>query len=234
METKELLMTRRGWMFLVGFILWLLLVFWTGSAFWHHIDQLGESYKNAAKAGALASEFAVLAFICWHCFDKHIGVRKWSLIFSFALSAVILAHAGALRGINDATATRIAAEKRLSETLTGMSTQQQAGVRGDSTGTQRERLAKDRATKAQQAEIAKNAQAEAAKVIAESADKIKEASIFPAWYIEGWMYSLLFIVALAMVSWVFKLMMNSDIDADFDGKVDDEQAWKTHVELPKD
>lgn len=217
--TKQL-MSRRGAMFFVGFILWCLLVLWTGSAFWNHIDHLGENYQNAAKAGALASEFAVLALIYWHCFDPHLGVRKWALIFAFILPCVILSHAGALRGINDATAQRIAAEKRLTDTLTGMAREQQAGVRGDATGTQRERLAKDRATKQQQAEIAKNAQAEAAKAITESADKIKESAIFPAWYLDGWMYSFLFITALAFVSWIFRLMMDTDIDADFDGKVD--------------
>lgn len=210
-------------MFFVGFVLWCLLVLWTGSAFWNHIDHLGENYQNAAKAGALASEFAVLALLYWHCFDHHIGVRKWALIFAFLLPCVILSHAGALRGINDATAQRLAAEKRLADTLTGMSEKQQAGVKGDATGTQRERLAKDRATKQQQAEIAKNAQAEAAKAIAESSDKIKESAIFPAWYLDGWMYSFLFIAALACVSWIFRLQMNTDIDADFDGVPDSQQ-----------
>jgi len=232
MANKEL-MTRRGAMFFVGFILWLLLVLWTGSAFWNHIDQLGENYKNAAKAGALASEFAVLALIFWHCFDKHLGVRKWSLIFAFILPCIILSHAGALRGINDATAQRIAAEKRLAETLTGMSKDQQGAIRGSSTGTQRERMASDRAAKKEQTEIAKNAQAEAAKAIAESADKIKESSIFPPWYLDGWMYSMLFISALACVSWIFRLMMNSDIDADFDGRLDAEQNFPSHLEVPK-
>lgn len=232
-DNQKQLMSRRGAMFFVGFVLWLLLVLWTGSAFWNHIDHLGENYKNAAKAGALASEFAVLALIFWHCFDKHLGVRKWALIFAFLLPCIILSHAGALRGINDATAQRIEAEKRLSETLTGMSKEQQSGVKTDNSGTQRERLAKDRATKAQQAEIAKNAQAEAAKAISESADKIKESSIFPAWYLDGWMYSILFISALACVSWIFRLMMNTDIDADFDGKIDKPEEFPREIEVPK-
>lgn len=223
MANKDL-MTRRGSMFLVGFVVWLMLVFWTASAFWHHIDQLKENYQNAAKIGALASEFVILAMLCWHCFDKHIGVRKWSLIFSFTLSCIVLIHAGALRGMNDATAAQIGAEQRTAETLTKMSEGQAAVIQGSMVGTQRERLASDREAKAQQAEIAKNAQKEAAATIAASAEKVKESSIFPAWYLEGWMYSILFICALAMCSFIFKLMMNTDIDADFDGVIDSVQS----------
>lgn len=219
-------LNRRAQMALVGVGLWLLLALWSISAFWQHIDELGATYRTAAKCGAMAGEFALLALILWHCFDKHLGVRRWSLIFSFILSGVILIHAGALRGINEAQAAQIETEKRLAERLTEMSKEQAGGIRSVDTGTQKERLAKNRAAVAQQAEVAKAAQKEVAETVKASGDKVKDSSTLPRWYLDGWMYSILFIVSLAFVSIVFLLMMRGDIDADFDGIAD-------HLQRPR-
>ncbi len=216
-------LTRRAQMAFVGVGLWFLLALWSISAFWRHVDELGETYQTAAKCGAMASEFALLALVLWHCFDKHLGVRRWSLIFSFVLSGVILIHAGALRGITEAANAQIETEKRMADTLSQMSKEQASGIKADQTGTLRERLAKSRAALAQQAEIAKSAQKEVAATIAGSSDKVKESAILPRWYLDGWMYSLLFILSLGFVGIIFLLMMRDDVDSNFDGVRDKDQ-----------
>jgi hypothetical protein len=216
-------LSRRAQMAFVGVGLWLLLALWSISAFWQHIDELGATYQFAAKCGAMAGEFALLALVLWHCFDKHLGVRRWALILSFALASVILIHAGALRGINEAAAAQIGIEKRMAEQLAEMSKKQAAGITASDTGTQRERLAKNRAALAQQAEVAKAAQKEVAATIAGSVGTVKDSSILPRWYLDGWMYSLLFILSLAFVGAIFLLMMRDDIDSNFDGIPDSQQ-----------
>ena len=203
--------------------LWTFLLFWSASAFWNHIETLGGSHQTGSKIGALAGEFALLALILLHCFDKHIGVRFWGAVLGFILAAVILVHAGALRGMSEATTSQIAAEQRMKEALTDMSQKQAGSIKGDSTGTQRERLAKNRAAVAQQAEIAKNAQREVAGNIAASADKVKDQSILPRWYLDGWCYSVIFILGILFTTIEFLLMMRNDIDADFNGVADKEE-----------
>lgn len=215
---KQEFLTRRAQMALVGVALWLLLALWSLSAFWQHIDDLGPTYRLAAKCGAMAGEVALLALILWHCFDKHLGVRRWALIFSMILSAVILVHAGALRGMAEAQTAQIETEKRLTERLTEMSQKQSAAIKSVDTGTQRERLAKNKAALAKQAEVALAAQKEVAETVKTGADKVKNSSTLPRWYLDGWMYSILFIVSLACVGIIFLLMMNKDdIDANYDG-----------------
>jgi hypothetical protein len=196
---KENFITLRGQMAFVGIVLWFLLAAWSLSAFWQHIDELGATYPKVTKLGAMAGEVALAALIWWHCFSKHINVRKWSLIFSVALSAAILVHAGALRGMTEAHTAQLDAEKRLAETLTKMSKEQMQSTR-------------------RRAEVAKAAQKEVADAVKGSADKVKDSSILPRWYLDGWMYSVLFILSLAFVGCAFWMMMNrEDIDANFDG-----------------
>jgi hypothetical protein len=216
-------LTRRAQMAFVGIGMWLLLFFWTISAFWQHLDQLQPSYATMAKCGAVAGEFALLALVLWHCFDKHLGVRRWSLIFAFLLAGVLLSHGGALRGLHESATLQRETEQRMAEAMAKMTREQQAGIQASAGGTQRERLAKERQAKNAQAEIAKNAQAEVAKNIAAADDKIKESSIFPRWYLDGWMYSVIFILALGFVSIIGLLMMRGDVDADFDGILDRDQ-----------
>lgn len=221
---KNQFLSRRAQMAFVGLGLWLLLAAWSLSAFWHHIDALGESYRFAAKCGATAGEFALLALILWHCFDRHIGVRRWALILGFVLATVILVHAGALRGLNEARAARIETESRLTERLTAMSRDQAAAVGSSGAGlvangeTRQERAQIASKTASAQSEIARNAQAAVAAEITKTDEAVKAASILPVWYLNGWCYSLLFALSLAFVGVIFILMMNDeDIDQDFNG-----------------
>lgn len=208
-------LTRRAQMAFVGIGLWFFLALWSLSAFWEHIEQLGVKYPAATKAGAMAGELAILALILWHCFDKHIGVRRWSLIFAVVLSGAMLVHAGALRGMAEAQTAQIEAEKRLKETLTEMSKAQMGSASG-------------RFKSRTQQEIAIKAQEELAATVKAGADKIKDSSILPRWYLDGWMYSLLFILSLISVGIVSMLMMGNDVDANFNGVVDSQET-----EFPK-
>ena len=223
-NTNKSLMTQRGQMALMGGGMLLLLAFWSLSAFWEHIEVLQPAYPNAAKLGAMASEFALLCLLLLHCFNKRIGVRKWALIFTVLLGGLVLVHAGALRGMKEATIAQRDTETRMAEALGKMSAQQAEAIRADQYGTQRERLAKQRAALAQKAEVAKAAQKEVAGTISKSAETVKSNSILPKWYLDGWMYSALFLVSMLFLSITFAFMMRDDIDADFDGVVDAEQA----------
>lgn len=217
---KKDMMSRRAQMAFIGVGLWLFLAAWSISAFWQHIDELGATYRTGSRFGAIGAEFAGLMFVLLHCFSKHIGVRRWALVFSFVLGTVILVHTGALRGLSEATASQIATEKRMAETLTEMSQKQAQAITSDGIGTQRERLAKNRVAVAQKGELAKSAQKEVASTIVAGADKVKDSSIMPRWYLDGWMYGVIFITALLFTSILFGLMMRDDVDADFDGKID--------------
>lgn len=210
-------MTRRTRMALMGAGLWSLLAFWSISAFWEHIDELQPAYPLAAKAGALGSEFALLCFLLLHCFDKHIAVRKWSLVFSVILGGLVLIHAGALRGMREATIAQRDTEDRMATALSRMSSEQAAAIQADQTGTQRERLAKARVAVKEKGEVARNAQREVAATIAKSNETVKANSILPKWYLDGWMYSALFLMSILFSSILFGLMMRDDIDANFDG-----------------
>lgn len=227
---KKQFMSGRAQMAFVACGLWLLLALWSLSAFWSHIDSLGESYRLAAKCGAMAGEFTLLALILWHCFNKHLGVRRWSLILGFILATVVLIHAGAMRGMIEAKTARVDTEQRIAQSLTTMSAQQSAaiGKSGESllanAPTSRERLAVARSTSAQQGEVARAAQQTLAKEIASTDSQVKAASILPEWYLNGWCYSVLFILSLLFVGIIFLMMMNDeDIDANFDGVPDKDQ-----------
>lgn len=219
-------LSQRAQMAFVGVGMWLLLAFWSLSAFWSHIDQLAESYQIGAKAGAMAGEFALLALVLWHCFNKHIGVRRWSLILGFLLAGVILVHSGALRGQRDAQVAQVETEKRLAETLTQMSRQQAAGVAESSAKaaagrSQRERLAMASKSNTQQGDIAKAAQQQVAAQIVAGPDKVKDSAILPRWYLDGWCYAVIFILSLGFVGVIFLLMMNGeDVDSDYNGVPD--------------
>ena len=196
---KHSLLTQRGQMALVGLSLWALLAMWSLAAFWQHIDELKPTYPLITKLGAGAGEVALLALILWHCFNKHIGVRKWSLIFSLILSAGILVHAGALRGMAEAQTVQVDAEKRLEDGLTRMSKEQMGQTK-------------------RRADVAKSAQKELADTVRAGNDKVKNSSILPRWYVDGWMYSVLFIMSLVAVGAVTWMLTNRhDIDANFDG-----------------
>src|SRR5262249_6476269 len=62
--------------------------------------------------------------------------------------------------------------------------------------------------------------------IVSSNDKVKNNSILPRWWLDGYMYSGIFILSLLFVSIIFLLMMNQeDIDANYDGVPDNQQPW---------
>lgn len=224
-------MSRRVQMAFVAGGLWFLLALWSLSAFWAHIDSLGANYQLAAKCGAMAGEFTLLALVLWHCFDKHIGVRRWALILGFILAAVILVHAGALRGVEEAKAARIDTEDRLAQRLTAMSKDQAAAIGAANASTvanaptQKERMALARSTAAEQGDVARAAQQTLATEIAKTDSSVRAVSILPDWYLNGWCYSLLFILSLAFVGIIFLMMMNGeDIDENFDNIPDREQG----------
>lgn len=234
MKKQENMVSRRGKLAAMAIIVWGFLVAWSISAFWQHIDQLGATYRVTAYIGALGTEVIVLMMILLHCFSKHLGVRFWAILFSFVVSAVVLAHTGALRGLDDAKAAQLATEQRMADTLAEMSRKQAGGIVADQSGTQRERLAKNRAAVQQQAELAKSAQKEVAANIAASADTIKDSAIMPRWYLDGWMYGAMFIVGLLFLSILFVLMLRDDVDANFDGIRDkDEFPQELDVDVPK-
>ena len=186
-------------MALVGVVLWALLAFWSVAAFWQHIDEFKPTYPWLTKMGAVAGEVALLALVLWHCFNAHINVRKWSLIFSLLLSAGILIHAGALRGMNEAQIVQMDAEKRLKESLTEMSTEQMKGTK-------------------RKADVARSAQKELADTVRAGTETVKGKSILPLWYLNGWMYSVLFLMSLLAVGAITWMLTNKqDIDENFDG-----------------
>ncbi len=205
-------------MALVGLGLWLLLAFWSVRAFVRHIQSLGES-DSFDWIGATAGEFALLAFILWHCFSVHINVRRWSLIFAFVLGAVILVHSGALRGIREATVRQDQTVTQLKDSLTQMSKEQMEAVKGasDEELNPISRRSADRAAAQAKKDIATTAQGKVAEEIKAGTEKVKSSSILPKWYLDGWSYSVIFALASAMVTVIFFMMMNiEDIDRNFD------------------
>lgn len=231
---KKSVMSQRGVVALIAVVVWFFLAAWTMSAFWQHIDALGATYRVGAYIGAMGTEVIILMMILLHCFNKHLGVRFWAIIFSFLVSAIVLAHTGALRGMDEAKTAQLATEQRMAETLAEMSKKQAGAIVADQTGTQKERLAKNRAAVQQQAELAKAAQKEVAENIAASADTIKDSSIMPRWYLDGWMYGVMFIAGLLCLSILFILMLKDDIDSDFDGIRDKDQVAEFPAEIDID
>jgi hypothetical protein len=213
---KESLLSQRGQIAFFCISLWLLLALWSIAAFWEHIDTLKVTYPTITKLGAASGEVALLALVLWHCFNKHMNVRKWSAIFGFLLGAAILVHAGALRGMGEARSVQIDTEKRLEEQLTRMSKDQMQNTR-------------------RRVEVAQTAQKELADTVRAGADKVKDTSILPRWYLDGWMYSVLFILSLGCVSIVGSMMRNKeDVDENFDGVADHLQKQDEFPsELPK-
>ncbi len=216
---KESLLSQRGWMAVIFIGLWGFLCAWSLSAFWQHIDSLQPTYRLAAKAGACAGEFAVLALTVLKCFSIHINVRKWSLILACALAIVIVFHTGALRGLDEAAIVQDDKEKRLRDSLTQMSKEQGVGR------TQKERMA-----------TANKANSNAQKLLADTINKrdeaIKATSFFPLWYLNGGMYALIMIASILCLGFVGMKMLNKeDIDRNFDGIADHLQQ-PTEVNWP--
>lgn len=216
---KKKFLSVRTQIAIAGVGLWALLAAWTLSAFWDHIGALKLDTQFGAKCGAMAGEFALLCLVLWHCYSKHLGVRKWSLILGFILSAFLLVHAGALYGMKEAEQKADEAAGKVAKALTDMSVQQSEQIGKTATRHNAVTAAK------QQGEVGRNAQKIVAESVVDLAGAAKESSILPLWYLNGWMYSALFILSLLMVCVVVGLMQNNeDIDEDFDGKPDAPQS----------
>jgi len=202
MNTQKSILTQRAQMFAAAFGFWIFLAFWSISAFWQHVDSLKPEYLWAARIGACSAEFAIVVMVFLKCFNKHINVRKWALILGTALIVAVVIHTAGLRGLDEARTERAQAEKRLAEQLTNMSKEQM------------------RSTK-RKADVAKSAQKELADANREGNEKIKESSIFPRWYLDGWMYGVLFALSAIALAIPLGMMGNRlDVDADFDGVAD--------------
>jgi hypothetical protein len=199
---KQSLLSQRGQMFLAGFGFWVLLAFWCISAFWQHVESTKPIYLWPARIGACSAEFVILVMVFLHCFSKHINVRKWALILGTALAVVAVAHTAGLRGLDEATAKQTETQERLSEQLTKMSKEQMQGTR-------------------RKADVAKSAQKELADLAREGNEKVKESSIFPRWYLDGWMYGVMFALSALALAVPLGMMGNKlDIDTNFDGIAD--------------
>jgi hypothetical protein len=212
---KEPLLPERTQMFIVFFVTWAFLCAWSLSAFWQHINSFKPEYQTAAKAGACAGEFVLLALIYWKSYSIHLNVRKMSLIFGTVLGLLIIAHTGALRGLDEATVKQAAREDTALDKLGKMSKDQMAGANG-------------RFKSRTQGEIAANAQKLAAETIKNRDETIKSNSYLPRWYLDGAMYSVIFGASLLCLLVVGFMMLNkSDIDRNYNGTPD-------HLEQPRE
>lgn len=186
-------------MFAIAFGFWIGLAFWSISAFWQHVDSLKPTYLWAARVGACSAEFAILAMVYLHCFNKHINVRKWALILGTALIVAVVGHTAGLRGLDEAQTAQVDAEKRLAEELTKMSEQQMKSTR-------------------RRVEVAREAQEKLAAEVRAGKDRVKDSSIFPRWYLDGWMYGVLFALSAIALAVPLGMMGNRlDVDENFDG-----------------
>lgn len=190
---------QRASIAVASFVIWAILAAWCVSAFWQHIDGLGLTYPIIAKIGAVAAEVTVFFLVWWHCFNHHIGVRKAALLLGILLSAAALIHAGALHGMSEAKNAQLETETRLEDRLTRMSEKQMQHTK-------------------RRADVAKHAQDKVAEEVKASADKVKDSSILPRWYLDGWMYAALFVLSLVCLGvCIGKMQNNEDIDSNYDG-----------------
>ena len=230
-QTKKSFIPDRAKMFMAAFGVWAFLCAWSLSAFLQHIDSLKPTYVIAARAGACGAEFVLLVFVFFHCFDVHIGVRKWSLWLGVVLAGAVVVHAGALRGLDEATIAQDDTDKRIEEALTRVSKGQAEDAARSTEGmiagrSQKERMAMQARSQANEAEIRKNAQGEIAKSLAGRHEAIKSTTWLPLWYINGGMYSVMFLLSIIFFGVVCYGKLNSeDVDTNYNNIPD-------HLETP--
>jgi hypothetical protein len=224
-KRKQQFLRRRTRMFVFGLIGLLILAAWTLSAFWEHIDRLQTSYGWAAKLGALFGEIVLIDMLWCYCFDKSLRVRREALIFGFLLTVILAAHAGVLRGMHSIEQRQTETETRLKDTLTEMSKEQMTTIKGasdDELNPRTRRAANAEANRAK-AEIARQAQEQVGEEIKRRDQKIISETLAPTWYINGWMYALIFLVASAFaarVNWLHIHVTPQDLDEDYDSVPD--------------
>lgn len=220
------MLKQRQQMFAVGFVVWLFLLVWSGSAFWAHLESSQDpQYISGSKIGALAGEFIILAFIWYHCFHRKMNVRRWALIFAGVMSIVVVVHSGAVRGLRAAKAEQIEAEARMAENAKKLVAAQVESA-GRAAGNARAAGASRSDARRLGASIAEKAGDGAVKQLREMTEagqaKVQRATILPEWYIRDWMYTGIFVIGLFLLSCLFWQMSGHEdqIDADFDGRPD--------------
>ena len=235
-KKQESVFSKRGWLFLAKFVAWSFLALWSCSAFFEHLDVLKAS--TSAYVGAFGTEAIMLILIVFSTFYPKIRTRKEALIMNVAVGVIVLLHAGGLRGFLAVHAEQTAAESRLAENLTKL---------GDAQSQAALRAARKESATLGRVDASKNAQAtiQSANKAAVSSlseftkgtnDRIIGASIFPRWYINGGMFSLMFILGFIALSRVLFLAINdTDVDSDFNGVADaEEEITQTEIAIPKD
>lgn len=234
------MLKQRQQMFAVGFIVWLLLLFWSGSAFWAHLERSQDpQYVSGAKLGALAGEFIVLAFLWWHCFHLKLNVRRWALIFAGVMAAVLVVHSGAVRGLHAAQQQQAEAESRLAENAKKIVGAQVEGA-GRAAGNMQAAGGTKRQAQNLGATIARNAGDSAMKELRTMTEagqqRVQQATILPDWYIRDWMYTGIFIIGLALLSALFWQMSGHEdqIDANYDGIPDEKQMAENEEQFPSE
>lgn len=226
------LLNWRARIFLIVLVVWAVLALWSVGTFWEHLTIIHAG--TAVYLGALGGEVILLIMGVLHCFYPKIRTRKWSLIFSVAVGLLILCHAAGLRGLLGAQAEQAGAESRLAENLakfTGTQTQQlqnSANKQSKTIGAgNAARLAKDAIKDAN-----KNAIGSIAEFTKNGNQLVLAKTIFPAWYVNGGMYALLFGIPLVLLGiLLYMAITDEDFDRDFDGVIDAE--FPSEIDLPK-
>jgi len=229
--------SRRAWLFLAELTGIGVLALWSLSAFFEHLDEL----KASAMAywGAAGTEVIMVILAAFACFCWKVRARQEAHILNAIVALVILVHSGGVRGLLSAKTEQTAAESRLAENLNKL-TQQTAGTAQSLARRQSRTIGAGNAAKAAQGTVAQaNQQAvnSLAEFTAQTQNRVAESSLFPRWYINGGMFSLMFIVGFLALSRVGYLAhFGQDVDRDFDGTVDaeeEEEIQQTEIPLPK-
>lgn len=225
MNKKKDFMNRRRQMFIFGLLGLVCLSMWTLSAFWAHIRALQSDFQYMAFAGAVFGELILVDLLWCYCFNKSLKVRREAIIYEFLLIVILAGHAGILRGMHSIEQRQLTTETRLKDSLNEMSKEQMAAIKGaDETelNPRTRRAANAEAEKTRRA-IAENAQKQVGEAIKAHDENVIEQTLAPKWYINGWMYAVIFLVSAllaARVKWLHAHVAPEDLDEDFDGVAD--------------
>lgn len=222
---EQSVLSKRGWLFAAKVIVLVFLAIWSLSAFYEHLDSLKAS--RGAYVGAAGTEAIMLILAIFSSFFWKIRTRKEALIFNVILGVFVLFHAGGLRGLMAAELGQRQSEARLAENLNRLT----AGQADTALKTQTKQSAK-----IGKADAAKNARAtiqSANKAAVDSLseftktshERIADSTIFPRWYVNGGMFSVMFMLGLLFFGRVsYTAITDTDVDRDFDGEVDESEA----------
>jgi hypothetical protein len=226
-ENNSLLSERRQ-IFAVFFLVWVCLLAWSGSAFWAHLNSLEEEYQNAARLGALTGELVCLAFIWWHSFHKKMGVRKWSLILGGFLAILLVIHSGGVRGLRAARVQQQIFEVGFAQNASKIVKEGTVGA-GEAAGKLLESGA--RRSDARQvardiaAQVNKNATLQLREMSEKGQETVLSSTFLPRWYIDGWMYSGIFVLSILSLLWIAWIMLTDKrVDANFNGIPDSDET----------